>query len=41
MEFKYAIIVIGAGHAGCEVAAAANLGSKTCLSQWMRTKSDR
>lgn len=32
MEFKYDIIVIGAGHAGCEAAAAAaNLGSKTCL----------
>lgn len=32
MEFKYDIIVIGAGHAGCEAAAAAaNMGSKTCL----------
>lgn len=32
MEFKYDIIVIGAGHAGCEAAAAAaNLGSSTCL----------
>lgn len=32
MEFKYDVIVIGAGHAGCEAAAAAaNLGSKTCL----------
>ena len=32
MDFKYDIIVIGAGHAGCEAAAAAaNLGSKTCL----------
>ena len=30
MDFKYDVIVIGAGHAGCE-AAAANLGSKTCL----------
>lgn len=29
MEFKYDVIVIGAGHAGCEAAAAAaNLGSK-------------
>ena len=32
MEFKYDIIVIGAGHAGCEAAAAAaRLGSQTCL----------
>ncbi|MGO5525134.1 tRNA uridine-5-carboxymethylaminomethyl(34) synthesis enzyme MnmG [Phocaeicola plebeius] len=32
MDFKYDVIVIGAGHAGCEAAAAAaNLGSKTCL----------
>ena len=32
MKFKYDVIVIGAGHAGCEAAAAsANLGSKTCL----------
>ena len=32
MEFKYDVIVIGAGHAGCEAAtAAARLGSKTCL----------
>ena len=32
MEFNYDVIVIGAGHAGCEAAAAAaNLGSKTCL----------
>ena len=30
MDFKYDVIVIGAGHAGCE-AAAANLGSKPCL----------
>ena len=30
MEFKYDVIVIGAGHAGCAAAAAAaNLGSKT------------
>ena len=36
MEFKYDVIVIGAGHAGCEAAAAAaNLGSKTCLI-WVR-----
>ncbi|MBN2758180.1 MAG: tRNA uridine-5-carboxymethylaminomethyl(34) synthesis enzyme MnmG [Bacteroidales bacterium] len=32
MEFKYDIIVVGGGHAGCEAAAAAaNLGSKTLL----------
>ena len=32
MDFKYDIIVIGAGHAGCEAAtASANLGSKTLL----------
>ena len=32
MEFFYDVIVIGAGHAGCEAAAAAaNMGSKTCL----------
>ena len=32
MDFKYDVIVIGAGHAGCEAAAAAaKLGSKTCL----------
>ena len=32
MNFKYDIIVVGAGHAGCEAAvAAAKLGSKTCL----------
>lgn len=32
MEKKYDIIVVGAGHAGCEAAAAAaNLGSKTLL----------
>lgn len=32
MEFTYDVVVIGAGHAGCEAAAAAaNLGSKTCL----------
>ncbi|NCC09798.1 MAG: tRNA uridine-5-carboxymethylaminomethyl(34) synthesis enzyme MnmG [Bacteroidia bacterium] len=32
MNFKYDVIVIGGGHAGCEAAtAAANLGSKTCL----------
>jgi tRNA uridine 5-carboxymethylaminomethyl modification enzyme len=31
-EFKYDIIVVGAGHAGCEAAmAAANLGSKVLL----------
>ncbi|MBO4590042.1 MAG: tRNA uridine-5-carboxymethylaminomethyl(34) synthesis enzyme MnmG [Bacteroidaceae bacterium] len=32
MEFTYDVVVIGAGHAGCEAAAAAaNMGSKTCL----------
>ena len=32
MDFKYDVIVIGAGHAGCEAAVvSANLGSKTCL----------
>lgn len=32
MEFKYDVIVIGGGHAGCEAAAAsANMGAQTCL----------
>lgn len=32
MDFKYDVIVIGAGHAGCEASvASANLGSKTLL----------
>ena len=32
MKFKYDVIVVGAGHAGCEAAcAAANLGSTTLL----------
>ena len=32
MNFKYDVIVIGGGHAGCEAAAAAaNMGAKTCL----------
>ena len=32
MEFQYDIVVVGAGHAGCEAAAAsAKLGAKTCL----------
>ncbi len=32
MDFRYDILVIGAGHAGCEAAvAAARMGSKTCL----------
>lgn len=32
MDFSYDVIVIGAGHAGCEAAAAAaNMGSRTCL----------
>lgn len=30
--FNYDVIVIGAGHAGCEAAsAAANMGAATCL----------
>ena len=32
MKYKYDVIVVGAGHAGCEAAtAAARLGAKTCL----------
>ncbi|MGN1375532.1 MAG: tRNA uridine-5-carboxymethylaminomethyl(34) synthesis enzyme MnmG [Prevotella sp.] len=32
MILKYDVIIIGAGHAGCEAAtAAANMGAKTCL----------
>ena len=32
MEFSYDVIVVGAGHAGCEAAAAAaKLGARTCL----------
>ena len=32
MEFNYDVVVIGAGHAGCEAAAAsARLGARTCL----------
>ena len=32
MKFNYDVIVVGAGHAGCEAAcAAANLGSETLL----------
>ena len=32
MKFKYDVLVIGGGHAGCEAAtAAANLGATTCL----------
>ena len=32
MYFKYDVLVIGGGHAGCEAAvAAANIGAKTCL----------
>ena len=32
MVFNYDILVIGAGHAGCEAAAAAaNMGKHTCL----------
>lgn len=39
MNFTYDVIVIGAGHAGCEAAAAAaNLGSKTLLITMDMTK---
>jgi len=32
MKFKYDVIVIGGGHAGCEAAcASANMGAQTCL----------
>ena len=32
MNFKYDVLVIGGGHAGCEAAvAAANIGAKTCI----------
>lgn len=32
MNFKYDVLVVGGGHAGCEAAvAAANIGAKTCL----------
>ena len=32
MKFKYDVIVIGGGHAGCEAScASANMGAKTCL----------
>ncbi|MCH5311780.1 MAG: tRNA uridine-5-carboxymethylaminomethyl(34) synthesis enzyme MnmG [Prevotella sp.] len=32
MDFKYDVLIIGGGHAGCEAAtAAANMGAKTCL----------
>lgn len=32
MNFKYDVLVIGGGHAGCEAAVeAANIGAKTCL----------
>ena len=36
MEFKYDIIVIGAGHAGCEAAAAAATSvQRPVSSQWI------
>jgi tRNA uridine 5-carboxymethylaminomethyl modification enzyme len=39
MKFSYDVIVVGAGHAGCEAAAAAaNLGSKTLLITMDKTK---
>ena len=39
MRFSYDVIVVGAGHAGCEAAAAAaNLGSKTLLITMDKTK---
>jgi tRNA uridine 5-carboxymethylaminomethyl modification enzyme len=39
MKFQYDIIVVGAGHAGCEaVYAAAKLGSKTLLVTMDMTK---
>ena len=39
MKFTYDVIVVGAGHAGCEAAAAAaNLGSKTLLITMDKTK---
>ena len=32
MDFKYDVLVIGGGHAGCEAAtASANMGARTCL----------
>lgn len=32
MKFKYDVIIIGGGHAGCEAAtASANMGTRTCL----------
>jgi tRNA uridine 5-carboxymethylaminomethyl modification enzyme len=32
MEYRYDVIIIGGGHAGCEAAtASANMGAKTCL----------
>lgn len=32
MDFKYDVLIIGGGHAGCEAAtAAANMGARTCL----------
>ena len=39
MNFRYDVVVVGAGHAGCEAAAAAaNMGSRTCLITMDMTK---
>ena len=38
MEFEFDIIVIGGGHAGCEAAAAANMGCRTLLVTMDMTK---
>jgi len=39
MDFKYEVIVVGGGHAGCEAAfAAARMGAKTLLITMDMTK---
>ena len=39
MEFKYDVIVIGAGHAGCEAAAAADRKStRLNSSHWNKSR---